>query len=97
MLRAFALTLDQLPQARGSGLSEKPGLWFRFQHQGKSIYFKIAQDQTACCVSLNSADTFKLSAMLLEQIRKRVRIGVDSDIETLVRMVVAPMAKAARH
>jgi hypothetical protein len=97
MLRVFALTLDQLQQARGRGLSETPRRWFRFQHQGKNIYLKVAQGETAYCVSLNPGETFKLAAMLMEQIRKHLPSGSNSDIETLVRMVVAPMARAATH
>ena len=42
-------------------------------------------------------EALTLSALLLAQVRKQIPAGIESDIESLVRLVVAPMAKAAQN
>ena len=94
ILRALAVLLNRLQKAWGQGTIRQTGRWFQVVHDGKILILRVAGSGVIHRVEITTGDAFKLSALLLAQIRRQVPAGAESDVESLVRLVVAPMAAA---
>ena len=76
-LRALTVTLDHLPQAWGQGSARQTGRWFEVIHQGKTLCLGVAGGGAIHRVEITPGDAFRLSALLLAQVRKQIPAGVD--------------------
>lgn len=91
-----AVMLGMLPSCKFSSHGPANDKGFSVQHQGKSVFIQVfAKDKPAVSVPVSPEDTFYVSALLLDQLKKASGCA---DVNTLVNLIgatVAPMKNAA--
>ncbi len=96
VVTALAVTLGYLPSCEFKNHGEDSDKWFVIENQKKNLFIKIGQGKTLRAVPVAAFDAFRFGAILSAQARKQLPQLAAADVQTLVRLIVAPMLLAQK-
>jgi len=96
VVNVLAVALGYIPSAEFKNHGEDSDKWFVVENQKKNLFIKVGQGKTLRAVPVSAFDAFRFAAVLTAQVRKQVPQQAAADIQTLVRLVAAPMFLAQR-